>query len=120
MAAAIRAMGVRVVGHWEVFAETASDAAYLQRCADEGWIPITADSDVHTEALQKILIRRTRLQVFRLTRNHWPWQDKIAAFVAALPTIEACIKERPGPFIARIDRHGRISRLEVLGEPEST
>jgi hypothetical protein len=113
-------MGVRVVGHWEVFAETASDAEYLSRCAAEGWIPLTADSDVHTLAAQRILIKRTRLQVFRLTRNHWSWQDKLAAFVAALPLVERLIKERPGPFIARINREGKLSRLEDLSELEET
>lgn len=118
MATAIRAMGVRVVGHWEVLPEKASDAQYLGLCASEGWIPITADSDVHAITAQKILIRRAKLQVFRLTRNHWPWQDKLAAFIAALPVIEALIKEQPGPFIARINRAGQLSMLEDLSERE--
>lgn len=116
IATAIRQMGVSVVGHWEVLAETADDAEYLGRCAAEGWIPLTADSDVHNVPAQRFLIKRTRLQVFRLTRNHWPWRDKLAAFVAALPAIEALLKSRPGPFIARINRAGEICSLDDLGD----
>jgi hypothetical protein len=61
-----------------------------------------------------MLIRRAGLRVFRLTRNHWPWEDKVAAFVAALPAIEALIRDNPGPFIARINRVGGISKVEDL------
>jgi PIN like domain len=113
VAVALRDMGVTVVAHWEVLAETASDAEYLGLCADKGWIPLTADSDVSTNPAQRLLIARGRLQVFRLTRNHWPWQEKLNAFVAALPSIQRLLVE-PGPYIARINRKGEIARVEYL------
>jgi hypothetical protein len=111
---ALRAMGVKVVLHSDFFGETAADTEYLARCALEGWIPLTADSDVHNSPLQKLLIREAKLQVFRLVRNHWPWAEKLAAFVAALPAIERLVRKQPGPFIARINREGKISALEDL------
>ena len=116
IAVAIRQLGVQVVTHSEVFSETADDAEYLGRCATEGWIPLTADSDVHSVPAQRFLIKRTQLRVFRLTRNHWPWQTKLEAFVAALPAIEQLLRTRQGPFIARINRAGEISSLDELSD----
>lgn len=83
-------------------------------CASRGWIPLTADSDVSNSMAQKILIKRAKLRVFRLTRNHWPWAEKLDAFLKALPAIEDLLRERPGPYIARINRKGQISSIESL------
>jgi hypothetical protein len=117
VAAALRALGISVVGHSEVLAETADDAEYLGLCAERDWVPLTADSDVHTNPAQRALIKRSRLRVFRLTRNHWPWQEKLEAFVAALPAMDALLRAQPGPFIARINRAGKISSVEDLRDP---
>lgn len=114
VAAALRALGITVVGHWECLSETADDAEYLGLCADNDWVPLTADSDVHTNPAQRALIKRTSLRVFRLTRNHWPWQDKLDAFASALPAMDSLLRTQPGPFIARINRTGEVSSIEDL------
>jgi len=44
----LRAAGIRVVWHQDVLPDNADDVTYLGRCAREGWVPLTADSDVHT------------------------------------------------------------------------
>jgi hypothetical protein len=113
-------LGASVVWHQEVLADDASDVEYLALCADRGWVPFTGDSDVSTAPLQKILIRRTKLRVIRLTRNHWPQKEKLEAFLAALPAIKSLLRRRPyGPFIARVNREGRISSVEDLPDADA-
>jgi PIN domain-containing protein len=111
---ALREQGLRVVLHTEKLKDDALDEEYLALCAERGWVVITADSDVHTKVNQRLLVKNGRLRVFRLTRNHWRWQEKVEAFTLAIPAMLRLLRRTPAPFIARIDRKGNITSKDTL------
>jgi hypothetical protein len=111
---ALREAGLKVVLHTEVLPQDAEDVTYLKLCAENGWIIFTADGDVHNKPNQRILIASRGLRVFRLTRNHWPWPEKLNAFRLAVPQVLKLARNETRPFIARIDKQGRIGTVDFL------
>jgi hypothetical protein len=43
-----------------------------------------------------------------LTRNHWRFEEKLAAFVGAMSAIKKTLQSTPPPFLARINKAGKI------------
>lgn len=111
---ALRSAGLKVVLYWDVLKDGLDDACYLGLCAKKNWVALTADSDVHNKSNQRILIDALGVRVFRLTRNHWPWRDKLRAFTLAIPAMLRLLRGGTRPFIARINRDGKICSLDTL------
>lgn len=112
MGLALRDAGLSVVFHLDYLPDAASDEEYLELCVRNGWAVITADGDVHEKPNQRLMIRNGGLRVFRLTRNHWPWAEKVQAFKLALPAMGRLILRLDPPFIARINKTGSITKID--------
>jgi hypothetical protein len=88
--------------------DDAEDPAWIALCAKNGWVPLTGDLDLLWTPLWRRAIHRARLGVFCLTRNHWRFEEKLAAFIKAMPAIERVLRTVQPPFLARINKGGDI------------
>jgi hypothetical protein len=88
--------------------DDAEDSAWIALCGEKGWVPLTGDLDLLWTPLWRRAIHRARLGVFCLTRNHWRFEEKLAAFVGAMSAIKKTLQSTPPPFLARINKAGKI------------
>lgn len=111
MPAALRANGVEVVLHHELFPEGADDTAWLTALADRpDLLVLTKDSRIRRRPLERQAMEAALLRVFALTAGNLSGEDQAAAFVRALPRIRR-LARLPGPFIARVTATGAVARI---------
>ena len=106
---ALREKGHRVVLHLDVFRDDSPDEQWIVRAAREGWVALGADVAVRWTPNLKRAIYISGLRLFNLTRNTWPAAVKAEAFIAAMPAIERLLRKRTGPFIATINKDGKVA-----------
>lgn len=108
---ALRALGVDVVLHRDLFPAGADDAGWLRALAeDPDIIVLTKDSRIRKRPLEFEAMKASGLRVFALSAANLSGGDQAKAFAYALPKIRR-LAEVPGPFIARVTASGAVRIL---------
>lgn len=117
IAGRLRAAGMRVEVHDDHLPTDAPDAEWIALVGKEDWVAVTKDNNIRyrTAELQSVRQHGARILVLR-TRNATAEIDaellkrsrhRIAAFVA----------RSSAPFVARLDRSGRVDLYSLSGGP---
>jgi hypothetical protein len=114
VAEALANHGFEVVRFAEHFAPDAPDEQWIERAAASHWVVLTKDSGLSRHPNERLAIRISGLRVFTLARAMWKSEDMAKAFIAAERRIARTLASHTGPFIARINKTGRILRVEDL------
>lgn len=105
---ALRAVGVHVILHHELFPAGTDDEAWLRALAGRlDAVVLTKDSRIRKRAIERHALAAARLRVFALSAGNLSGEHQAAAFVRALPKIRRLAK-KPGPFIARVTATGAV------------
>jgi hypothetical protein len=108
---ALRAAGVTVVLHHDLFPEGTDDPAWLRALAEgRELVVFTKDTRIRRRALERNALEAAGLKVFALSSGNLPGADQAAAFVRALPKIRR-LARLPGPFIARVTAVGAVALI---------
>jgi hypothetical protein len=106
---ALRAQGVTVVLHHELFPGGTNDTAWLAALsAQPDLIVLTKDTRIRRRTLEREALQAAGLRVFALSSGNLPGADQGQAFVRALPRIRR-LASTPGPFIARVTATGSVA-----------
>jgi predicted nuclease of predicted toxin-antitoxin system len=104
----LRAAGVHVILHHELFPAGTDDEAWLRSLAGHAdAVVLTKDSRIRKRALERQALTAARLRVFALSAGNLSGEDQAKAFVRALPKIRR-LAQTPGPFIARVTATGAV------------
>jgi hypothetical protein len=109
---ALRAAGVIVTLHHELFSTGTDDAEWLRALAGRPeFLVLAKDTRIRRRTNERDALKAACLRVFALSSGNLPGDAQAAAFVRALPKIRR-IAQQPGPFIARVTAHGGV---QVIG-----
>jgi predicted nuclease of predicted toxin-antitoxin system len=104
----LRKAGIVVEIHDDHFTRDADDRVWLRTAGERGWVVLTKDQRLRYRPLEIAALRASKARVFVLVAGNLRGSEIASVFVAALPRIFAILNSRPGPFVARISRAGRI------------
>jgi PIN like domain len=117
----LRAKGLKIEVHHEIFVDDAEDEEWIARCAQEKWVIITGDiwGRGRKEAAQVRAVVSGRVRVFQLSTSEIPAELWAQAILKAEQKIFKILKKNRGPFMARITPGGQVTILQgYFGEKE--
>ena len=92
-----------------------SDPDWAKLVAGQGWVAITRDKHIRYRAAEKRAIAEAGLALFVLvSRRNLRRADIIAHIDAAAPRMARFMEKHSPPFIAGIDKSGKIKLQEKL------
>lgn len=90
------------------FSQDAKDQEWLHVVGNRGWVVLTKDEAIGTNALESRAIALAGARVFILVSGNLSRQQMAALFVGVLPKLEKFNQGNQAPFIAKIYRDGRV------------
>lgn len=90
------------------FRQNAKDQEWLPGVSDLGWVVLTKDEAIGTNALELRAIARAGAKVFILVSGNLTRQKMADLFVDVLPKLEKFIQGNQAPFIAKIYKDGKV------------
>ena len=112
--AALESAQVRYERHSSHFRPGTPDAEWLPVAGEKGWALLTSDRRIRYHALEKQAVKRHAIAMFYFARNNLSGQDMGAALAAALPAMQRTFAAQPRPFIASLNREGRVALRDVF------
>jgi PIN like domain len=111
---ALRAAGVEIRVHDELFPQGTEDVVWLREAGRNGWIVITRDDRIRYNQLEKDAVIAARLRFFSITSSSLTGEEAAALILSALDRMSRlCRTHSKGGFIAKISRGPDVKILEV-------
>jgi predicted nuclease of predicted toxin-antitoxin system len=108
IAETLRAAGVSVEIHDDHFGKNTQDIDWIPEIGRRGWIILTKDARIGKNQIERIAVANARVRMFVLVSQNLSGADMANIFVTAIPTMEKFIAHNLAPFIAKIDRDGKV------------
>lgn len=99
----LRAAGLTVLRHSDLFPQDASDEQWLERVGADGWIAVTHDRRIRYKPNELKAVDRHRVGLLVVIGTA-PFPSLAANFVATLPRIESFLAAQTRPFIGKVYR----------------
>ena len=113
MPAALRAAGVDVRVHDELFPEGTEDVVWLGHAGTHRWVVITRDDRIRYNQLEKEAVLAANLRFFSITSSSLTGDEAGALLVSALGAMyRLCRQHSKRGFIAKISRGPDVSIIE--------
>jgi len=106
---ALKALGTNVEIHCDHFAPEAADVDWLPVVAQKGWVVLTKDVNIGRRYLEVLAIAQYGAKVFVLNSGNLTSNEMVDIFVESLDKISAFSQNHELPFIAKINRQGKIA-----------
>ena len=103
-----------VIAHDDVFPQGTPDTVWLTRAGQEGWIVLTKDQAIRYSEAELSALQRARVREFVLASGNLTSTQMAEAFIVARSAMESIAMRIEDPFIARVTRDGRVSRVRVF------
>lgn len=87
------------------------DEQWAKETGEAGWVTLSKDIETRYKPNEREAIVRYKARVIQFTRGNWTSDQMIAAFTEAKKRIERLLNKQQGPFIARINKKGEITRV---------
>lgn len=110
----LRSKGFMLQVHDEHFQQDEADDVWLSKCGERCWVVITPDTHILRERVNMRAIGRSKGRVFFLSSNNLRAEIWAEALTAAWRDINSAIRNRDGPFIARISSTGQVWGIKEL------
>lgn len=105
---ALRQSGASAIAHDEEFPIDATDEEWLEEAGRRRWLVLTKDSRIARRTLELLAIARAEARVFVLGAGNMTSAEMSAILVRASGSMQRLATSEPGPFIARVQRSGRV------------
>ena len=111
MPEALRAAGVEIRVHDELFPQGTEDVVWLRV---NGWIVITRDDQIRYNQLEKEAVIAARLRFFSITSSSLTGEEAAALILSALEKMSRlCRQHSKRGFIAKISRGPDVKIIET-------
>ncbi len=108
VAEALIAHGEQVVIHDDEFSQSTSDIAWLSKVGAKGWVVLTKDARIRTNALERQALLNANVAAFMLARGDLSGNQMAAAFLLGLKAIKKTLSRDIAPFIATVNTDGKV------------
>jgi predicted nuclease of predicted toxin-antitoxin system len=105
---ALREVDEQVVCHDDLYHSGTPDIEWLQAEAAKGSLILTKDVAIGRNPLEKAMVKQAKAQVFALSSANMTGQEMAEAFVKARHRMKQFAQKHKGPFIAKVDRNGKV------------
>ena len=110
---ALRAAGLDVRVHDELFPQGTQDVVWLTEAGAKRWVVITRDDRIRYNQLEKQAVLAARLRFFSITSSSLTGQEAAALIVSAVGAIRRlCRQHSATGFIAKISRGPEVRIIE--------
>ncbi|MCL6546348.1 MAG: hypothetical protein K6T61_14060 [Bryobacteraceae bacterium] len=110
---ALAAEGLAVEIHDDHFQRDEEDQVWLKAVGQRRWVVLTKDQRLQYRPLEIGALRSSRARVFVLTSGNLRGIEIAEAFVSAIPAMCRMLHRYDGPFVARINRSGKVALWEA-------
>ncbi len=104
--------------HDDHLAIDAPDEDWIALAGGNDWIAITEDKNIRYRSGELLAIRNENTRVIVLRAKNTTGEDKADLLVKYAERIQDYAQKNDAPFVAGIDRNGRITKYNIL--PRST
>src|SRR6185437_5331080 len=108
VASALRACGESIELMESHFDPDTPDTEWVPQVGARGWIILSKDSRMRTNARELVALLKANTHSFILTAQNHRGPDMAAAFVAALHDMKQIIAKEPAPLIANVSTLGNV------------
>jgi predicted nuclease of predicted toxin-antitoxin system len=115
VAGALREAGHAVIAHDDEFEADARDVEWLHAVGKRGWVVLTKDARIRTNAIERGSLLSSKVAAFMLGRGDMKGPQMAATFIAALPRMAKVLRRWDLPLVATITAVGRVSVLYANG-----
>lgn len=116
VASAIRQAGLQVIVHDDEFEPDARDVDWLRAVGQRGWVVLTKDARIRTNALERGALLSANVAAFMLGRGDMTGPRMASTYVTALPRIMKVLRRWDLPVVATVTATGGVSLLYANGE----
>jgi hypothetical protein len=110
---ALRAAGVEVRVHDELFPQATQDVTWLREAGAQRWVVLTRDDRIRYNQLEKQAVLAAKLRFFSITSSSVTGDEAAAMLVSALRSIaRLCRQHAKRGFIAKISRGPDVKIIE--------
>jgi len=111
---ALRAAGVEIRVHDELFPQATEDVAWLREAGTHGWVVVTRDDRIKSNQLEKQAVIAARLRFFSITSSSLTGDEAAALIVSALEKMSRlCRNHSTSGFIAKISRGPDVRIIQM-------
>jgi hypothetical protein len=93
------------------FSPSAPDTEWLPVVGQRGWVLLTKDKAIRTNALERSALVTNNVAAFMLGRGNLPGVEMARIFIAAMRSIERALRRYEVPLIASVSAHCVVSVL---------
>jgi hypothetical protein len=116
VAAAIREGGHPIVVHDDEFKPDARDVDWLRTVGARGWVVLTKDARIRTNALERGALLSSNVAAFILGQGDMTGPQMASVFVTALPRMKKVLRRWDLPIVATVTALAGVSVLYANGE----
>jgi hypothetical protein len=110
---ALRAAGVEVRAHDELFPQATHDVTWLREAGANGWVVLTRDDRIRYNQLEKQAVLAAKVRFFSIMSSSLTGDEAAALLVSALGAISRlCRQHAKRGFIAKISRGPDVQIIE--------
>lgn len=113
VARALREAGASVEVHDDHFSPGTDDPVWLGTVGERHWVVLTKDDRIRYRRLERETLLTANVRAFVLTARGLRGEENAAIFVKALPSIMRFLTKNRAPFIARLNRSGNVSVIDL-------
>ncbi|OFV82165.1 MAG: hypothetical protein A2W26_03040 [Acidobacteria bacterium RBG_16_64_8] len=114
LADALRNAGCAVELHDDHFPPRTKDTDWLAEVARRGWIVLSKDFNIGSNALERVTLFECGVRAFLLSQQDLSGPAQVTAFLQALRRMRNIARSEPPPFIARVSPSGDVRVLTEL------
>lgn len=104
----LRQAGITIEIHRDHFSDDAQDVDWIPKVGENGWVVLTKDSKISKSTIERNAVARTGVKMFTLNSANLTGEEMSEIFVKAIVKMQRIVQENPAPFIAKIDKAGKI------------
>ena len=105
----LRQRGWKVHAHDDLFKPGADDTEWLEYCGRRGLLVLTKDERIRYRPAEKAMLLEHNCRCFVLTAGSITSREIADAFEKAARTIVQIAGQEAGPFLACVDRRGKVT-----------
>ncbi len=113
IAEALRAAGIAVEVHDDHLAPNAPDEEWIALVGRKHWLAITKDKNIRYRAAEFEAVKDHKAKVLVVRAKNSTGQDIADILIKANTRIQRFAHKHPAPFVAGIDRSGRVSLYDL-------
>lgn len=110
----LRAAGFSVSAHDDLFSQGTPDTEWLPEVGARGMPVLTKGTRIRYTPAELEALRRAGVRLFVLISGNLKSEQMAEAFARAMPRMDSLVRKEAGPFVARLNRAGEITRVTAL------